>query len=182
MKKYLCCLLVGLSFALATTAQITKATLQASGLTCALCAKAVYSNLTSLPFVDSVDTDLNASAFVITFKKGMIVDLDALNKKVQDAGFSIASLSVSAHIIPGKIELDKHITIGQQVFHFLNVKSQDVAEDITFKLVDQAFVSAKEFKKVVTLTKMQCVKTGRAESCCAADGIKESTRIFHAII
>lgn len=182
MKKYLCCLLVGLSFALITSAQITKATLQASGLTCALCAKAVYNNLTSLPFVDNVETDLNASAFVIIFKQGIDVDLDALSRKVQDAGFSIASLSVSAHVSPVKIEIDKHISIGQKVFHFLNASSQDVPTDINFRLVDQAFVSAKEFKKFMTMTKMQCVKTGRSESCCSSHGIKESTRIFHAII
>ncbi|MEN9952821.1 MAG: hypothetical protein RLZZ520_1089, partial [Bacteroidota bacterium] len=46
-----------------SNAQIKKATLQASGLTCAMCAKSVYVNLTSLSFVDSVTTDLNASAF-----------------------------------------------------------------------------------------------------------------------
>jgi hypothetical protein len=68
MKKYLYCLLVGLSFALITSAQITKATLQASGLTCALCAKAVYTNLTSLPFVDNVDTDLNNCSYLTTTK------------------------------------------------------------------------------------------------------------------
>ena len=67
--------------------QINKACLQASGLTCALCAKSIYSNLTSLGFIDSVDTDLETSSFLIVFKPGAKLDIDAIRNKVEDAGF-----------------------------------------------------------------------------------------------
>lgn len=62
-------------------AQLTAATLQASGLTCALCAKSIYTNLSALPFVDSVDTDLNASLFLIKFKSSATVDPDLIRDR-----------------------------------------------------------------------------------------------------
>ena len=68
MKKIVLTFLMLLIIMAVSNAQIKKATLQASGLTCAMCAKSVYTNLTSLSFVESVDTDLNASAFEIKFK------------------------------------------------------------------------------------------------------------------
>ena len=179
MKIKLICLFVGVLFAVVSTAQITKATLQASGLTCALCAKAVYKNLTSLSFVDSVDTDLNASAFLIKFKQNAVVDLDELSRKVQDAGFSVASLFFTIKINGVKIGNDIHETINGNVYQFVNVKTQVLSGDVVFRLVDKNFVSAKDFKKFSAMTKMLCMKSGTTESCCSSAGIKENTRIFH---
>lgn len=182
MKRKLLCLFTGLSFVLLSNAQISKATLQASGLTCALCAKAVYKNLSSLPFVDSVDTDLNASAFVLIFKRTATVDLDELSKKVQDAGFSVASLKFTIKLNNLKIGNEVHETIEGKVYQFVNVKAQNLNGEVVLKIVDKDFVSAKEFKKFSGTTKMECMKTGRAAACCLSAGIKENTRIFHVTI
>src|SRR6478735_315736 len=71
-------------------AQFNKAELQASGLTCSLCSNAINKALKTLPFVESVQTDLNKNLFTITFKNGQRPDIDAISKKVEDAGFSVA--------------------------------------------------------------------------------------------
>jgi copper chaperone CopZ len=179
MAKKILFLWLGLFFVLLSSAQITKATLQASGLTCALCAKAVYKNLSSLPFVDSVNTDLNASAFVLVFKKTAPVDLDELSKKVQDAGFSVGSLLFTIKLNDVKIENDIHETINGNVYQFINVKTQVLSGDVVFRLIDKNFVSAKDFKKFSSMTKLLCMKSGTSQSCCYKAGIKEHTRIFH---
>jgi len=54
MKKFIFFIVIVLINVTISEAQIKKATLQASGLTCAMCAKSVYTNLTSLSFVDNV--------------------------------------------------------------------------------------------------------------------------------
>jgi copper chaperone CopZ len=76
-------------------AQVTQASLQASGLTCAMCARSVYKNLEALPFIDSINTDLEKSIFKLNFKEGMEMDADQIRKKVEDAGFSVATLKVT---------------------------------------------------------------------------------------
>jgi len=182
MKKKLVFLFLGVFFVLISNAQITKATLQASGLTCALCAKAVYTNLASLSFVESVDTDLNASAFLIIFKKNAPVDFDQISKKVQDAGFSVASLKFTIKLDNLKVGNDVHSTIEGNVYQFVNVKAQNLNGEVVLKIVDKDFVSAKEFKKFSSSSKMECMKTGRTAACCLSAGIKENTRIFHVTI
>jgi copper chaperone CopZ len=179
MKKLFFALLVFLLGFSSSKAQVTQATLQASGLTCAMCAKSVYTNLTSLGFVESVDTDLNASAFVILFKKGVPVDLDALSKKVEDAGFSVASLKITALFKQQNIQTDAHVELDGNVYHFVNVKPQQLSSPIVLRLIDQHFVSTKEFKKFSGLTKMECMKTGKAEASCAAYGIEPGRRVYH---
>jgi copper chaperone CopZ len=76
-------------------AQFTKAELQVSGLTCALCAKATEKSLKTLPFIGEIKPDLVRNVFVITFKNGLPVNFDQVNKKVQDAGFFVNSLKVT---------------------------------------------------------------------------------------
>ena len=85
MKKSLITLLV-IILAAPVFSQVKSARLQASGLTCAMCARAVYKGLESLPFVDKIDTDLNESAFLISFKEGKEIDIDAIKNKVEGAG------------------------------------------------------------------------------------------------
>src|SRR5690349_2814261 len=92
MKKFFffICLLVGFS----ASAQFKSATLQASGLTCAMCSNAINKSLKTLSFIEKVETDLNKSSFVITFKDGADINFDQLRKKVEDAGFSVAKLQI----------------------------------------------------------------------------------------
>ena len=49
-------------------AQFTRAELQATGLTCAMCSNAIYKALMEVPFVESVTPDIKNSGFGIKFK------------------------------------------------------------------------------------------------------------------
>lgn len=181
MKK----LIVFISIVLAgitANAQFKSATLQAAGLTCAMCTRAINNSLDKLSFVSSVEPDIKNSAFVIKFKEGVDVDFDALKNAVEDAGFSVAKLKVTANFNNVAVENDAHVQLNGKTFHFLNITNQKLNGQKTFVMVDKNFTSDKEFKKISAATKMSCVQTGKAASCCVKDGVAQDARIYHVTI
>lgn len=182
MKKFVFVILVSLLNASNGFTQISKASLQASGLTCAMCSKSIFDNLAALSFVESVDTDLNASLFLISFKKNTEIDFDMLNKTVEDAGFSVASLKITADFSNTAVKDDSHIMLGGKIFHFVNVGSRVLNEKVELTLIDQHFIGNKEYKRYTLLTRLDCIKTGKAETCCNPYEVKIGTRIYHVTI
>ncbi|MBK8850443.1 MAG: heavy-metal-associated domain-containing protein [Saprospiraceae bacterium] len=68
LKSFLFTLTAVLVFANAD-AQISKAEIVATGLTCSMCSNAINKQLKSLTDVDSVVIDLNTNTFVVHLKK-----------------------------------------------------------------------------------------------------------------
>ncbi len=170
MKKIF--FILSVLFAVSGQAQITKATLQASGLTCALCSKAVYKALSAVSFVEKVEPNIQQSTYELVFKKGASVDPDVLSKAVVDAGFSVSMLKLTAHFADVQVQNDTHITVNNQVFHFLNVPVQTLHGDKTITLLDKNFVTAKEYKKYGKSTAMKCYETG----------VMAGERVYHVTI
>lgn len=164
------------------TAQVTNVAIQASGLTCSMCSNAINKSLKSLDFVQKVDANIKTSTFDISFKPGSTVDFDQLKKKVEDAGFFVANFTATIHFDKVKLINDSHVTVDGTTFHFLNVKDQVLEGDKTIHFLDKGFVTAKVYKANSKYTMMDCYKTGTAAACCAKDGLKTGTRIFHATI
>lgn len=181
MKKLLLILVVSLSVSY-LQAQFTKGTLQATGLTCAMCSNAINKALEKVAFVASIKSDIKNSTFFIQFKENMTVNIDALKDAVEDAGFSVGSLKLTGTFNEVKIEKDQHIKYGNENFHFLNVNSQVLQGEQTITLMDKNFVTEKQFKKNSSATKMSCMKTGKAAACCVKDGITAGERVYHVTI
>jgi copper chaperone CopZ len=179
MKK-LASVVIVLLIALSVQAQFTKATLQATGLTCAMCSNAINKSLQAIPFIQSVRSDIKNSAFNIVFKENANVDIDGIRKAVEDAGFAVGSLSLTGNFNEVKIENDKHVQIGSDYFHFLHVDGQVLNGEQTIKIIDKDFVTAKQFRKYNEETKMKCLQSGKAGGCCP--GVAAGTRIYHATI
>lgn len=173
---------IGLFMALLSQAQFTKADLQATGLTCAMCSNAIYKALQQLPFVEKVKVDIKNSTYTVSFKKETVANIDALKNAVEDAGFSVGGLTLSGNFENLKVANDEHVTIGNATFHFLAVKDQTLSGEQTIRIVDKDFLTAKQFKKFSAATKMKCVQTGKAEGCCTQEGIPAGTRIYHVTI
>ncbi len=180
MKKVLLMITIALGI-LPASAQFSKANLQATGLTCALCSNAINKELQKLDFVDRVSSDIEHAAFFITFKNGAAVDIDELEKAVEDAGFSVGSLRITGSFSNLQVGADHHVRIGKQYFHILDKKLAIVNGEKTFQVVDRNFVSAKQFRKISAGETMECVKTGKAGACCADAGIAPGTRIYHVL-
>ena len=181
MKKIVILVMVSL-VVLSSQAQFTKANLQATGLTCAMCSNAINKALMEVPFVESVKSDIKNSAFNIVFKQGQEVKIDELRKAVEDAGFSVGSLKMTGSFNDLKIENDKHVAIGKDVFHFLNVNDQLLTGEKTITIVDKNFLTNKQFKKISSATKMSCLQTGKAAACCVKEGVPAEARVYHVTI
>ena len=163
-------------------AQFSSATLQASGLTCAMCTKAINKSLEQLSFIESVKPDIQNSAFNIVFKKDVVVDIDRLRKSVEDAGFSVAKLKLLTSFNNVPVSNDAHITLDNKVYHFVGVNKQVLNGNKEITMVEKNFLTAKDYKKYSTATKMPCLQTGKAADCCVKDGIASGTRIYHVTI
>jgi copper chaperone CopZ len=101
---------------IASQAQFSKAVLQATGLTCAMCNNAINKALQKVTFVESVRSDIKNSAFSIVFKTGADVNIDALKDAVEDAGFSVGSLKLTGNFENVKVGNDQHIKLGSHNF------------------------------------------------------------------
>jgi copper chaperone CopZ len=75
-------------------AQIKAAEIQASGLTCSMCSKAIYKALGKVSFVNTVKVNIETSTFLLEFKQDQKVQIEALRDAVYDAGFAIEKLAI----------------------------------------------------------------------------------------
>jgi copper chaperone CopZ len=154
-------------------AQITQAQLQVSGLTCSMCSFATQKQLQTLPFLDSIGTDLDHTSYKLYFKKGSTVDIDHIKKKVEDAGFSVESLSATMHFSDLKIENNTHYEFEKNLYHFMNVTPQTLNGDVVVKLIDKGFISEKEHKKYVSSKPLPCYITGK---------MPDINRVYHVTL
>jgi copper chaperone CopZ len=162
------------------SAQFNQAVLQASGLTCAMCSKAIDNALKELPFVATVAPDIKNSAFTVTFKQAVNAHVvDELRKAVEDAGFFVARLKIKGRFNSVPIRNDEHVAINGSTFHFLQVNNQVLTGDKEFTVVDKNFLTPKEFRKHSSATAMQCIQTGKTAGCCDKAGVTPGTRIYH---
>ena len=151
--------------------QFRTAELRAAGLTCAMCSNAINKSLKTLKFIQHVDADLNRSSFLINFTEGERVDLDLIRRKVEDAGFSVASLSVTADIPEIQLSGEGIVKIDNQFLCLLNHKIQVVKSRQTFKIIERGYLPDKEYKKYQ--------HQSRTWSDCAS---KKDSGILHVVI
>lgn len=180
MKKFL--LAIAIFCSVNVFAQISTVNLQASGLTCSMCSNSINKALKSIDYVADVKANIKNSTFEISFKPNAKVDFDQLKKKVEDAGFHVAKLTVNIRFDNLQVEDDAHVKVDGMIFHFLNIKNQILNGEKAIQVIDKGFVSAKEFKQHEAFTKMDCYKTGVAGSGCSVHGISSGSRIFHVTI
>lgn len=152
MKKILISSIILFASVLAN-AQITKAELTATGLTCSMCSKATYKQLSSLPEVEKVETDLNKTAFILHFKNGTTVNPGNLKKAVEDAGFAVGELVVVFNFTNQKAEDNSSFTQDNITYTFMNTKPGVLAGEVKLQILDKGFVVEKEYKKLSKLAK-----------------------------
>lgn len=136
-------------FALTVTAakaQFTKAELQVSGLTCALCAKSTEKALRSLPFVSEIKTDLMHNLYLITFKSDVPVNFEQISKKVQGSGFSVNSLKATFNFDNTKIA-DNNFSYAGDTYRLLNAADKTFTGSVSFTIVDNGFAPKSVSKK-----------------------------------
>lgn len=127
-------------------AQLLKVELIATGLTCSMCSNAIYKQLQTLPGVDSIDTDISTSSYVIWLKKDNNLTPKNFKEKVENAGFFIGTFKATT-------TLD---LTSKNPYILLNDNNRK-SETISFQVVDKEFVTKKVYKKLAK--KYKNVKT-----------------------
>jgi copper chaperone CopZ len=145
MKKIF--LAAAIVFAMAANAQVSKVSLQASGLTCSMCSNSINKALKSLDFVDKVDANIKTSTFDITFKPNSKVDFDKLKNKVEGAGFSVAAFTATMQFNNLKVNSTEAVSVGDKKLQFINIKDQTLNGSKTVRVIDKGFISSKDYKK-----------------------------------
>ncbi len=139
-------LFIALAFSMAASAQVTKVSLQASGLTCSMCSNSINKALKTLDFVDKIDTDIKTYTFEISFKGNSNVDFDKIKKKVENAGFTVSAFVAAIYFDNVHVKDGEPVTIGDKTFHFLNGKDELLNGIKQVKILDKGFVPSKEYK------------------------------------
>jgi copper chaperone CopZ len=147
VKKNCCSILCFLFSYNLCDAQFIKGELQAAGLTCSLCSKSTVGQLKTLDFIDSIGTDLAHASFTLYFKKDKPIDLSQIKKKVEDAGFSVASLSLTAKFDNLKVDSSGCFNYQNIGFCIVTRNPHTLNGDVNFKIIDKGFVTGKEYKK-----------------------------------
>jgi len=131
-----------------SNAQISKAEIVATGLTCSMCSNAINKQLKSLTEVDSVIIDLNTNTFVVHLKKETNIDPRILKEKVEKAGFFIGSMIVTMSF--ENVEVADNIKIEKDGLSlvFVDTKTKVLNGETKAKIMDKGFVTKKEFKKL----------------------------------
>ncbi|GAA4211818.1 hypothetical protein GCM10022289_41820 [Pedobacter jeongneungensis] len=160
----------------ASAQQISTADLQVTGLTCSMCSNATQKSLETLGFISNVKPDLNKNIFVLTFKKDANVNLDLVRKKVQDAGFSVGSLTANFNFNDVKVDDKGQAVVNGNVYRFVNVKDKTLSGTIKASVVDKDFISGSAFKKQASTAKSDAYASGTG----VVNGKK--TRIYHLVL
>lgn len=174
--------MVSLLAAAPITAQFTKANLQATGLTCALCSNAINKAVQKLPFVASVRSDIKNSSFSIVFREGSVPDIDAIKDAVEDAGFSVGGLQLTGTFNEPALEKENLVKTGELYFHFVNGEGKTLTGETVISVVDKDFLSEKEYKKMSREGRLSCVKDGKATDACNKRAVTAGTRVYHVMI
>ncbi|WP_298117430.1 heavy metal-associated domain-containing protein [Flavobacterium sp.] len=138
MKKvYIMIASIVLMFSIKSNAQISKAEIRATGLTCSMCSNAINKQLKTLPEVLNIETDLNTNTFTVTLKEGNTINPKVFKEKVEKAGFFIGSLILTVN--PEIIVKEPYVIVN---------KKEEKQSQVQIQVLDKGYVTEKEFKKL----------------------------------
>ncbi len=127
-------------------AQISKAEIVATGLTCSMCSNAINKQLKSMPEVESVSTDLNTNTFTVQLKANNTLTPKALKNSIEKTGFFIGSLVLTVDL--GAVNGQENEKVQNQSGTYVFVeKGKKPAGSIQIQVLNEGFVTKKEFKK-----------------------------------
>lgn len=129
-------------------AQISRAEIVATGLTCSMCSNAINKQLKSLTEVDSVVIDLNTNTFVVHVKKETMITPRILKEKVEKAGFFVGSMIVTMSFDNEEVADNIKIEKDGLSLVFVDTKAKTLQGETKAKIMDKGFVTQKEFKKL----------------------------------
>lgn len=158
----------------AANAQFIRAELLASGLTCSMCSFATQKQLAKLDFIDSIGTDLEHTTFLLYFKKDKKVDVDLIRKKVEDAGFSVAKLTMYYQFQNFDADENQHFVFENNMYHIHSSNKTILTGEIALIIMDKGFLSDKEYAAFQT--------QNHEDHNMRMENVGEINRVYHIVI
>lgn len=121
-------------------AQMQKAEIKATGLTCSMCSNAINKQLKTMSGVATVTTDLNTNSFFVAFENNNTITPKMLKDAVEKAGFFIGSLELTLSASDFAKKESSYIMLDQNTLNS--------ATESKVKVHDSGYVTQKEFKKM----------------------------------
>ncbi len=146
MKKIF--LLLICCWTISVNAQVQKVNLQASGLTCAMCSKAIYKAVSAISFVDTVLVNIEASTYDIRFDKETTPKFDQIAKAVVDAGFSVANLTVMVNFDKQAVDKNGSFTLDGINYKLMGTPPTTLQGSKKMQLIGKQYMLPKDFKKI----------------------------------
>jgi len=133
-------------------AQISKVSLQASGLTCSMCSNSIHKSLKTLAFVLRVEADIKTYTFEIYFKPNSEVDFGQIRKKVESAGFAVSGFVATTSVKNLWLKKNQPLIIDANTLLIDNAAGQLLNGEIKIKLVDKGFTASGKNKSTPATT------------------------------
>ena len=146
MKKVF--LFIAFIWAIGASAQVQKVNLQASGLTCAMCSKAIYKAVSAISFVDTVLVNIEASTYDIRFNSDATPQFDQIAKAVVDAGFSVANLTVVVNFNKQNVDKNGLLTLDGIQYKIMGTSPATLQGSKKLQLIGKQYMLPKDFKKI----------------------------------
>jgi copper chaperone CopZ len=146
MKKIF--LLLICCWTISASAQVQKVNLQASGLTCAMCSKAIYKAVSAISFVDTVLVNIEASTYDIRFDKETTPRFDQIAKAVVDAGFSVANLTVMVNFDKQAVDKNGLFTLDGINYKLMGTPPTTLQGSKKMQLIGKQYMLPKDLKKI----------------------------------
>jgi copper chaperone CopZ len=134
---------------LKVNAQISKAEIIATGLTCSMCSNAINKQLKTLSEVDSVSTDLNTNTFTIYLKKDNVIKPRVLKESVEKAGLFVGSMVLTVAFDKQEVKEDQVVKAGEISYVVVDTKPKTLNGETKVQVLDKGFVTQKEYKKLI---------------------------------
>ncbi len=128
-------------------AQISKAEIIATGLTCSMCSNAINKQLKKLPEVEKVDINLNSNTFTVYLNKSNSITPKTLKESIEKAGFFVGSMLITMDFENQKIVDNFTLKKGNLNLIFIDTDSKILNGTTQFKILDKGYLVLKDFKK-----------------------------------
>ena len=128
-------------------AQIQSVSLQARGLTCRMCSRAIYKSLQKVPNVANVQEDIEHSSYHVQFNNPSLISPEKLKKAVLDAGFSVAWMEVNINFHNTEVASDSSLKLNELIFYFVGVNKQILNGEKKLLIVDKDYLQEDDRKK-----------------------------------
>jgi copper chaperone CopZ len=143
-------------------AQVQSVSLQARGLTCSMCSRAIYKSLQKVPNVANVQEDIEHSSYHVQFNNPALISPEKLKKAVLDAGFSVAWMEININFHNTEVASDSSLKFNDLIFYFVGVNKQLLNGEKKLLIVDKDYLQEDERKKI-TSTYAPGLSGGRGE-------------------